>query len=201
LKLNQKEATELRSLYLSRIPADQSTKAVLTDKMLGNLPHLPLIESLFPEAKVIRCCRHPMDVCWSIFTETFSEVHYDLKIEDICFHMLQYDKMVQAWTARGMLPTLVVVYEELVDHFEKGARSLVDFAGLDWNDNCLTPHQSSRPVLTASVGQVHRPVSTSSVGRWKPFAAHLSYATATLKPLIDRHEAELAKRGIDYGKV
>jgi hypothetical protein len=53
-------------------------------------------------------------------------------------------------------------------------------------------------VLTASAGQVQRPVSKASVGRWKPFAPYLGQALEVLKPLIETHEAELAKRGIAY---
>ena len=77
-------------------------------------------------------------------------------------------------------------------------RSLVGFADLDWSDRCLRPQEAGRAVRTASAGQVHQPVSKSAVGRWKPFAHHLSYAVQALKPLIELHEAELTRRGIAY---
>jgi hypothetical protein len=83
-----------------------------------------------------------------------------------------------------------------VERFEVGVRGLVGFAGVEWNDACLTPQESSRAVMTASAGQVHQPVSKFSVGRWRQFSPYLCHAKEVLKPLIERHEAELASRGI-----
>jgi hypothetical protein len=101
-----------------------------------------------------------------------------------------------AWRERGTLPTLEIFYEELVERFEPVARELVKFTGLEWNDACLKPQESDRPVLTASAGQVHQAVSKSAVGRWKPFAPYLDHARSAMGDLIGLHEAELAKRGI-----
>jgi hypothetical protein len=112
--------------------------------------------------------------------------------------MLLQHRILSAWAERGTLPTREVFYEELVESFEAEARSIVEFSGLPWNDACLSPQESRRAVLTSSAGQVHQPVTKSAVGRWKPFAPHLGYAVETLKPLIELHEAELAKRGITY---
>jgi hypothetical protein len=112
--------------------------------------------------------------------------------------MLLQHRILSAWAERGTLPTRDVFYEELVESFEAEARSLVEFTGLPWNDACLSPQESRRAVLTSSAGQVHQPVSKSAVGRWKPFASQLDYAVHALKPLIELHEAELARRGIAY---
>jgi hypothetical protein len=133
-----------------------------------------------------------------MLNEWFPSLPFASKIEDICHHMLQQERIWQAWSVHGTLPTLDHFYEEFVERFEPGARDLVHFAELEWNDDCLRPHESRRTVLTASVGQVHRPVSKTSVGRWKPFATYLGQALQVLKPLIETHEAELAKRGIAY---
>jgi hypothetical protein len=179
---------------------EAADKLVITDKQLGNFVHLPLIETIFPEARIIRCRRHPMDICWSILTQLFGEqIPFGLSVEDITHHMYQQHRVFTAWSERGTLPLLEVFNEELVERFEDGARTIIDFVGLEWNDACLTPQGSSRAVLTASAGQVHRSISKASIGRWKPFASYLADAQAALKPLIEIHEAELARRGVTYG--
>jgi hypothetical protein len=191
------ELARLKTVYFSDLPEREKAKTALTDKMLRNVFYLPFIEAMFPDAKIVRCRRHPMDILWSMMNEWFgAALPFGSKIEDICHHMLQQERIWQAWSARGTLATVDNVYEEFVERFEPGVRSLVQFVELEWNDACLRPQESRRTVLTASAGQVHRPVSKSSVGRWKPFAPYLGYALDKLKPLIETHEAELARRGI-----
>ncbi|OYV87984.1 MAG: hypothetical protein B7Z73_09340 [Planctomycetia bacterium 21-64-5] len=65
-------------------------------------------------------------------------------------------------------------YERLVDDFEVEARRLVTACGLDWEPACLHFHQTARPVRTASVTQVRRPLYRQSVGRWKAYQSYLS---------------------------
>jgi tetratricopeptide (TPR) repeat protein len=196
-QLSEEEIGELRTIYYADLEKDAFGKELMTDKQLGNFRYLPLIETLFPEARIVRCRRHPMDICWSIMTQLFGkQLPFALSADDICHHMLEQHRVFAAWFERGSLPTLQVFYEELVDKFEDGARALVDFAGLEWNEACLTPQGSSRAVLTASAGQVHQSISKSSIGRWRPFAPYLTDAQEALLPLIEAHESELARRGI-----
>lgn len=60
---------------------------------------------------------------------------------------------------------LEVDYEETVAHFEETARELLAFCGLPWDERCLEFYKTKRPVKTASVAQVRRPLYASSVGR------------------------------------
>ena len=95
--------------------------------------------------------------------------------------MLQTDRSAGGLArGAGSLPTLEVYYEELVERFEEGARRIVEFAGLPWDDRCLKPEEGTRAVLTASVGQVHTAVYRSSVGRWRPYAPFLETTRARL---------------------
>jgi tetratricopeptide (TPR) repeat protein len=199
-RISESEILDLRAIYFKDLEPGAFGKLVMTDKQLGNVLHLPLIEMLFPEALIIRCRRHPMDICWSILTQLFGEqIPFALSPDHISHQMLQHQRMFSAWTEHGTLSTMEVFYEELVENFEKGARELVKFAGLMWDDACLTPQGSSRAVLTASAGQVHGAISKSSVGRWKPFASFLAETCEKLKPLIEVHDSELVKRGISNG--
>ena len=82
---------------------------------------------------------------------------------------------------RAVLPEGVmttIVYEDVVADTEKAARGLVEFLELPWDDACLSFHKSDRPVKTASVAQVRKPIYKSSVERWRKYGAGL-------QPLID----------------
>ena len=60
-------------------------------------------------------------------------------------------------------------------------KRLLEFIGLEWEDECLAFHSSRTVVKTASVWQVRQPLYTRSSGRWKNYERHL-------RPLIDSIE-------------
>ena len=75
-----------------------------------------------------------------------------------------YHELMDHW--RSVLPAgamLDVSYEEVVDNLEEQARRLIDFCGLPWDDRCLSFHETSRPIKTASNVQVRQPLYRSSV--------------------------------------
>ena len=76
----------------------------------------------------------------------------------------------------GVLKT--VQYEDVVADTEKEAKALMRFLGLPWNRKCLEFHKSGRPVKTASVAQVRKPIYKTAVNRWKKYGNGL-------QPLIE----------------
>jgi len=85
---------------------------------------------------------------------------------------------------RTVLPVSMheVDYEEVVSDLEGTTRRLLATCGLEWDPACLEFHRTSRPVRTASVTQVRRPIYTSSVGRWKNYALALDDLFAAIPP-------------------
>lgn len=146
----------------------------VTDKMPGNFLHLGLIALLLPKAKLIHCRRDPLDTCLSIYFHHFAAYHpyaYDLK--NLGYYYRQYERLMAHW--RDALPVEIfeVRYEEMVANQEEVSRKLVDFCGLDWDERCLSFHQSKRSVRTASNWQVRQPIYKSAVQRWKRYERHL----------------------------
>ncbi|MEX2010046.1 MAG: sulfotransferase family protein, partial [Dongiaceae bacterium] len=72
------------------------------------------------------------------------------------------------------------VYEETVADPEAASRRLVAFCGLDWEAGCLAFHATDRPVRTASLQQVRRPVYGGAVGQWRRYERHLGPLVAAL---------------------
>ncbi len=154
--------------------------ARLVDKMPGNIRYAGLIHLMLPNARIIHCRRDPMDVglsCWTKLFTGHQPFAYDL--EELGLYQLGEQQLAEHWGR--FLPTdryTEVVYETLVGDLETEARRLVAFCGLEWDDACLDFHQTQRAVRTASAQQVRQPLYTSSIGRWRAYAAHL-------KPLAD----------------
>ncbi len=63
---------------------------------------------------------------------------------------------------------------------EQEARKLIDFVGLDWQEDCLDFYKNKSRVNTASAAQVRQPIYKSSIEKWRPFEKHLGPLIETL---------------------
>lgn len=161
--------------YLSRLNAGRRKVLRVTDKMWQNFEHIGLIELLFPRARVIHCLRDPVDTGWSCYQQSFGTAGppfaYDLA--DIGHYYCQYRRLMDHWQKVSRLQMTEVVYENMVHDLEAESRRLVDFLGLDWEEQCLRFYENPRIVRTASHAQVKRPVYESSIGRSANYGPYL----------------------------
>jgi len=166
----------------------------ITDKLLTNYFFLGLINLLFPKAKVINTMRDPVDTCLSGFTKLFKDdMPHSYDLGELGRYYGKYRELMEHWhkvLPDGFLTT--VVYEDVVADTEKEARRLIEFLGLPWNPKCVDFHKSDRPVKTASVAQVRKPIYKTSVKRWK------KYGTG-LQPLVDAIEGKSSAKAAKAG--
>ncbi len=147
----------------------------LTDKMPNNFLHAGLIHLALPGARIIHCRRDPVDTCLSCYSKLFTtgqDFSYDMA--ELGAYYRCYEALMAHW--RAVLPAgrfIEVEYERVVAGLEDEARRLIAFCGLDWDAACLRFHETARPVRSASMNQVRRPIYRSSLGRWMPFRAEL----------------------------
>lgn len=143
----------------------------LTDKMPGNVRMLGLISRLFPRAKIIYMRRHPLDNAISNFFTRFaaSGMSFTFDQQTLGHYARGTAESAELWRAAIPNPILDVSYELLVSDPEAQIRRLVQFIGLDWDENCLTPEQSSATVFTASRSQVRATINTKSKDRWRAY--------------------------------
>ena len=147
---------------------------VITDKMPENYQHLVLIRLLFPDARIIHCTRDPVDTCLSYYFQEFVgsyDFAYDLA--DLGAHYVEYKRLMDYYRDEVGMSMLEISYEEMVADTERLAREIIDYCGLDWDEQCLRYYESDRVVRTASYDQVRQPIYTSSVGRWRHYEKHL----------------------------
>ena len=146
-------------------------KRRVVDKMPANYKYLGIIHLAFPNARIIHMRRNPVDTCMSIFS-THSRAlneHGNTKA-DLVRAYQEYQRTVGQW--REVLPPdrfLDVDYEDIVGTSELTIRRIVEFCGLDWNEACLRPEANPHVVSTPSLWQVRRPITSTSVERWRRF--------------------------------
>jgi tetratricopeptide (TPR) repeat protein len=183
------DAAALRRMgqtYLARLPAVADGKIRIVDKMPGNYLKIGLIRMILPNARIIHTVRDPVDNCVSCYSKLFSLGHpftYDLA--ELGRHYRLYTEMMAHW--RSVLPPggmLDVSYEEVVDDLEGQARRLIDYCGLPWDDRCLSFHESTGVVRTASAIQVRQPLFRSSLQRWRKYEAGLGPLLRELGDLV-----------------
>ncbi len=166
--------------YLDFVQGQITDEIRVTDKMLTNYYFVGLLLTLFPNAKFIHTRRNPIDTCLSAFTKLFKDdMPHSYDLTELGRYYRRYEDLMAHW--HKVLPEGVLVdavYEDVVADTQAQAKRLVAHCGLDWDDACLAFHKSSRPVKTASVAQVRKPVYTSSVERWKRYDKQL-------QPLIE----------------
>ena len=186
--LSARRADDLAAQYLSVIEGMNTTARYVTDKMPTNFMNLPLVELLFPEARVIHCVRNPLDTCLSCYTSNFAignEFSFDLT--HLGPYYRDYRRAMQHWKTVLTLPILDVRYEDVVLDTGEQVRRILDFLDLPWDDRCLKFYENRRTVQTSSKDQVRRPIYTSSLARWKFYEKHITPLIASLSTPSDLH--------------
>jgi tetratricopeptide (TPR) repeat protein len=183
--LGSTEIQRIGTVYLEKIATlEQMTRTApadrFTDKLLSNFRFVGLIHLAFPKAAIIHSYRDPIDTCLSCYARLFADRKqpqtYDLA--ELGRYYRAYAKLMSHW--RSVLPVgtmLEVRYDNMINSFEREARRILEFCGLEWNDACFKFYQTKRPVRTASMSQVRQPIYRTSLKRPKPDAE-------VLRPLL-----------------
>ena len=163
---------------------------LLLDKNPLSMNMLPSIHRIFPDARIILALRHPCDVLLSCFSTNFrlndamsSFVRLDTAAElyDLSFAYLERAQKLFD------MPMHRVAYENVVTDRERELRSLLEFMGLDWDDDVLDHEATARGrgrIKTASYSQVVEPIYTRASGRWEHYRQHLEPVFPILEPWV-----------------
>lgn len=158
----------------------------VVDKMPDNYSQLGFIALLFPNARIIHCCRDPRDVAMSCFQTQFGAIRWACDPEHLVARFRQYARLMQHWQEHLPVPVYQSRYEELTADQESGSRNLIAWIGLDWEDACLSFYESDRLVRTASITQVRQPIYQTSVAKWKAYETLLPDLLAPLGEVADQ---------------
>ncbi len=172
--------------YMERVAVHRRQgRPLFIDKFPNNFMHVGLICLILPEARIIDARRHPMACCFSAFKQHFAQGQaYSYNLGDLGRYYADYVDLMAHFDA--VLPGRIhrVQYERLVADIEVEVRALLDYCGLDFEQQCLNFHQTARAVQTASSEQVRRPIYTEGVDQWRHYEPWLGPLKAALGPIL-----------------
>ena len=166
--------------FLTKYSNDENVN--LTDKMPHNFIFIGLIKLIFPDAKIIYCKRDPIDNCFSLYTHKFIEMSHQYSYNQIMLgsYYLLHQDLMSHWLNKFQ-DIFVLDNEELVNNQESVSKELIEYCGLDWEEECLSFYNTKRQVRTASIEQVRKPMNKKSIGAWKKYKKYLPELITTLE--------------------
>jgi tetratricopeptide (TPR) repeat protein len=132
-----------REFYLAGLKACDGGAGIVTDKRPDNFLHLG------------------------------ADMPYALDLTGAAHWHAQYERLMAHWKRLYPNDIFDVDYDSLVREPEPLIRGLLDFLGLDWEEQLLDFHCRGGAVKTASVWQVREPLHARSSGRWKNYEPQL----------------------------
>jgi len=157
------------------------------DKMPNNFSHIGFLHLILPNAKVIDARRHPLDSCFGTFKQLFAKGQpFSYDFFDLGQYYNCYIRLMEHWD--HVLPgkVLRVQYEDNVADLENQARRMIEYCGLEWEDQVLRFYETERSVKTASSEQVRQPIYSKSVNSWKRYETELAELTQILEDVLEK---------------
>ena len=173
---------KLNHYFYSHELIKPNTGFAVVDKSIENVQQVGLLLLTWPQARVIRLKRHPLDVILSCYHQFFATGHDHLfDLEVLAQYYVYVQKLMDLW--QGLFPDNIMTleYEELVSDQERQTRRLLEFCQLPWDDACLNFQEHIGTVHTVSNHQVRQPLYKKSVAKWKPFYKQLQPAIKVLE--------------------
>ncbi|MEM6747726.1 MAG: sulfotransferase [Pseudomonadota bacterium] len=168
------DAAAVGVAYLRGVRETLGIDGRFTDKMPLNVFFVPFVLRAIPSARVICLGRFPPDTVLSnyrqLFATGFSYYNYSYDLEWTAQYTAHFFRLLAAYDNHlppGRFQRLS--YEGLVDAVEPETRRLLDFAGLPFEEACLSFEKNASPVATASSAQVRQPLYRTALGRWKRY--------------------------------
>ncbi len=146
--------------YLTLIKELNSSSLIFTDKELLNFINIGLILKLFPNAKIINCIRDPVDNCWSIYKNYFpTKTQFVNNFKDIAKFYKLYINTMKFWQKEFPKNIFNLNYETLIENPKDQIEKILNFCDLEWDENVMSHHKSSRIIRTLSFDQANKPIS------------------------------------------
>lgn len=173
-RATQIDYAEVGARYLKQTQWRAQGRRFYIDKLPINVRMVPFIRRALPSALILHLIRDPMDVCYSNFKIMFGSASpYCYDMQSLAHYYGQYARLVQEW--RNTMPDVMldVSYSALVTEPENVMRLILEYCGLDIEENCVHPELNDAPVATPSSAQIREPVHCRGLGQWFRYAPQL----------------------------
>ena len=176
--VNADALLNFRDIYLTKLQNISNGNLIITDKMPHNFRYLGLLAAAFPEAKIVHVTRNSAALCWANYKQYFvsKTLGYCYELDDVINYYELYRNLMEFWKNLFGDRIYDVDYELLTVNQEEETRKLIHYLDLNWEEECLSPHQNKRSVSTASSMQVRKKVYQGSSQQWKKYKPFLNGA-------------------------
>ncbi len=189
--INAEEIEKYRNEYFQSVNAlaeKFKNSRCLIDKLPLNILYLPLIQRLFPDAKILLANRHPIDSCLSCFFQEF-------KAMPLLENFLNFDSTVNfyqqvfSFSMRFIEDNqncFSIRYEDILENVEVEISTLLEFLGLGWQpqQQAFYKHAKKQKINTPSYHQVTQPLYNNSKYRWRHYKKYCQTAELELAKWI-----------------
>ena len=162
----------------------------LIDKLPLNTVSLPLINLIFPNAKIIFTHRHPYDTVLSCFQQSFKPNTAMANLMSLQSASIMYDLVMDAWDIYKTNLNLDVItskYENLIESFDSHTLKILDFLEVEWDENVKKYRETAierGKINTPSSSQVVQPLYKSSIKKWKNYEKYFEDCHQYLKKWV-----------------
>jgi tetratricopeptide (TPR) repeat protein len=179
-RMTPQELLAYRDSYLKEVASRSRNAPFLTDKMPTNFKWIGFVLTAMPGVKIVHVRRSPIATCWSMFKLQFRGHGFSNDLGDLAEYYKLYLDLMDFWRKEFPGQVYDLDYELLTQNQEQETRKLLDFCGLDWEEQCLDFHKTNRAVRTLSDNQVRQKMYTGSSEAWKKYRHHLQPLIAAL---------------------
>ena len=178
-----KNISDIRGGYFSHLTNLSKKHFYFVDKTPTNFQFLPLIFWAFPEAKVIHLKRDARAVCWSNFCQNFANpnLQYSNDFNQTVEYYNIYHEMMRKYEGEYGDRIFHLNYEDLTNQPETHIRNLLNYIGVEFEEQCLSPENNEKAMLTASRDQVRKPIYKGSSDLWRNYEKYIGKYFEKLK--------------------
>ncbi len=191
-KLNTNDLDFLGNYYLEILKknCDNKKAKILIDKFPFQTVCLPLINLLFPTAKIIFTHRNPYDTVLSCFQQSFEPNNAMSNFRSIESASKIYDLTMNMWIdykSKLKLNFITSKYEDLIDDFDTHILGILSFLEVKWDENIKNYRDTAfkrKKINTPSSSQVVQPLYKSSINKWKNYEKYFNNSHQYLEQWI-----------------
>jgi len=172
---NKSQLEQMSKEYLEYLDYFNFTEKFATDKAPLNFRWIGFIKLIFPNAKIIHCQREPKNNCLSLYKNFFEGgLNFTYDEQDITEYHKAYTKLMKFWNSKKNHNILNVSYEDLINNNDIKIREIINYCGLDWEENCLLFYKNKNPIKTMSTAQARKPIYKSSLNIFERYKDYLT---------------------------
>lgn len=171
---NKSQLEKMSKEYFEYLAYFNFKEKFVTDKAPLNFRWIGFIKLIFPNAKIIHCQREPKNNCLSLYKNFFEGgLNFTYNEQDIVEYYKNYIKLMKFWNSKINHNILNINYEDLINNNEAKIHEIINYCGLNWEDNCLLFYKNKNPIKTMSTAQARKPIYKSSLNIFDKYKNYL----------------------------